>query len=133
MDADLLDSVEAMTRFLRLVASEPEIARIPIVVDSSRFEVLEAGLECVQGKGIANSISLKEGEEQFLAHARRLIVLRAAGSVVGLEERGQAETIERKVAICKRAYRLLVGRLDFAPEDIVFDPNILAVATGIEE
>ncbi len=133
MDADLLDSVEAMTRFLRLVASEPEIARIPIVVDSSRFEVLEAGLECVQGKGIANSISLKEGEEPFLAQARRLRELGAAVIVMAFDEQGQAETAERKVAICERAYRLLVDRLDFAPEDIVFDPNILAVATGIEE
>ena len=133
MDADLLDSVEAMTRFLRLVASEPEIARIPIVVDSSRFEVLEAGLECVQGKGIANSISLKEGEEPFLAHARRVRELGAAVIVMAFDEQGQADTIERKVAICERAYRLLVDRLDFAPEDIVFDPNVLAVATGIEE
>jgi len=133
MDADLLESVEAMTRFLRLVASEPEIARIPIVVDSSRFEVLEAGLECVQGKGIANSISLKEGEEAFLANARRLRELGAAVIVMAFDEQGQADTIERKVAICERAYRLLVDRLDFAPEDIVFDPNVLAVATGIEE
>ena len=133
MDADLLDSVEAMTRFLRLVASEPEIARIPIVVDSSRFEVLEAGLECVQGKGIANSISLKEGEEPFLANARRVRELGAAVIVMAFDEQGQADTIERKVAICERAYRLLVDRLDFAPEDIVFDPNVLAVATGIEE
>ncbi len=133
MDADLLESVEAMTRFLRLVASEPEIARIPIVVDSSRFEVLEAGLECVQGKGIANSISLKEGEEPFLAHARRVRELGAAVIVMAFDEQGQADTIERKVAICERAYRLLVDRLDFAPEDIVFDPNVLAVATGIEE
>jgi 5-methyltetrahydrofolate--homocysteine methyltransferase len=133
MDADLLDSVEAMTRFLRLVASEPEIARIPIVVDSSRFEVLEAGLECVQGKGMANSISLKEGEEPFLAHARRVRELGAAVIVMAFDEQGQADTIERKVAICERAYRLLVDRLDFAPEDIVFDPNVLAVATGIEE
>ncbi len=133
MDADLLDSVEAMTRFLRLVASEPEIARIPIVVDSSRFEVLEAGLECVQGKGIANSISLKEGEEPFLAHARRVRELGAAVIVMAFDEQGQADTVERKVAICERAYRLLVDRLDFAPEDIVFDPNVLAVATGIEE
>jgi 5-methyltetrahydrofolate--homocysteine methyltransferase len=133
MDADLLDSVEAMTRFLRLVASEPEIARIPIVVDSSRFEVLEAGLECVQGKGIANSISLKEGEEPFLANARRVRELGAAVIVMAFDEQGQADTIERKVVICERAYRLLVDRLDFAPEDIVFDPNVLAVATGIEE
>jgi 5-methyltetrahydrofolate--homocysteine methyltransferase len=133
MDADLLDSVEAMTTFLRLIASEPEIARIPIVVDSSRFGVLEAGLECVQGKGIANSISLKEGQEPFLAQARRLRELGAAVIVMAFDEQGQADTVERKVAICERAYRLLVDRLEFAPEDIVFDPNVLAVATGIEE
>src|SRR5689334_18105965 len=133
MDADLLDSVEAMTTFLRLVASEPEVARIPIVVDSSRFGVLEAGLECVQGKGIANSISLKEGEESFLAQAKRLRELGAAVIVMAFDEQGQAETVERKVAISERAYKLLVERLDFAPEDIVFDPNVLAVATGIEE
>src|SRR6476646_5253596 len=133
MDADLLDSVEAMTTFLRLVAPEPEVARIPIVVDSSRFEVLEAGLECVQGKGIANSISLKEGEEQFLAQARRLRELGAAVIVMAFDEQGQADTVERKAEICERAYRLLVDRLDYAPEDIVFDPNVLAVATGIEE
>src|SRR5262249_7716171 len=133
MDADLLDSVSAMTTFLRLVASDPEVARIPIVVDSSRFEVLEAGLECVQGKGIANSISLKEGEEPFLAQAGRLRELGAAVIVMAFDEQGQAETVERKVAICERAYRLLIDRLGFAPEDIVFDPNVLAVATGIEE
>ena len=133
MDADLLDAVEAMTTFLRLVASEPEVARIPIVVDSSRFEVLEAGLECVQGKGIANSISLKEGEEQFLAQARRVQELGAAVIVMAFDEQGQADTVERKVDICERAYRLLVDQAGFAPEDIVFDPNVLAVATGIAE
>ena len=133
MDADLLDAVEAMTTFLKLIASEPEVARIPIVVDSSRFGVLEAGLECVQGKGIANSISLKEGEESFLAQAGRLRELGAAVIVMAFDEQGQAETVERKVAISERAYKLLVEQLDFAPEDIVFDPNVLAVATGIEE
>jgi 5-methyltetrahydrofolate--homocysteine methyltransferase len=133
MDADLLDAVEAMTTFLRLIASEPEVARIPIVVDSSRFEVLEAGLECVQGKGIANSISLKEGEEQFLAQAERVRELGAAVIVMAFDEQGQADTVERKVEICARAYRLLVDRAGYAPEDIVFDPNVLAVATGIEE
>jgi 5-methyltetrahydrofolate--homocysteine methyltransferase len=133
MDADLLDAVEAMTTFLKLVASEPEVARIPIVVDSSRFEVLEAGLECVQGKGVANSISLKEGEEQFLAQARRVQELGAAVIVMAFDEKGQADTVERKVEICARAYELLVDQAGFAPEDIVFDPNVLAVATGIEE
>jgi 5-methyltetrahydrofolate--homocysteine methyltransferase len=133
MDADLLDAVEATTTFLKLIASEPEVARIPIVVDSSRFEVLEAGLECVQGKGIANSISLKEGEESFLAQAKRLRELGAAVIVMAFDEQGQAETVQRKVEISERAYKLLVEQLDFAPEDIVFDPNVLAVATGIEE
>src|SRR4051795_8074675 len=133
MDADLLDAVEAMTTFLRLLASEPEVARIPIVVDSSRFEVLEAGLECVQGKGIANSISLKEGEESFLAQARRLQELGAAVIVMAFDEQGQADTVERKVAICERAFRLLVDRVGYAPQDVIFDPNVLAVATGIEE
>jgi len=133
MDADLLDAVEAMTTFLKLVASEPEVARIPIVVDSSRFGVLEAGLECVQGKGVANSISLKEGEEQFLTQARRVQELGAAVIVMAFDEKGQADTVERKVEICARAYKLLVDQAGFAPEDIVFDPNVLAVATGIEE
>ena len=133
MDADLLDSVEAMTTFLKLLASEPEVARIPIVVDSSRFEVLEAGLECVQGKGVANSISLKEGEGPFLEQARRLRELGAAAIVMAFDEQGQAETVERKVEICERAFRLLVDRVGYAPQDVIFDPNVLAVATGIEE
>ena len=133
MDADLLDSVEAMTTFLKLLASEPEVARIPIVVDSSRFEVLEAGLECVQGKGVANSISLKEGEGPFLEQARRLRELGAAAIVMAFDEQGQAETVERKVDICERAFRLLVDRVGYAPQDVIFDPNVLAVATGIEE
>jgi len=132
MDADLLESEEAMTTFLNYLATEPEAARLPIMVDSSRWSVLEAGLKCLQGKGIVNSISLKEGEEAFLEQARR--VRRYGGGVVvmAFDERGQADTVERKVAICGRAYDLLV-RDGFAPEDIVFDPNVLAVATGIEE
>ena len=133
MDADLLDGVQAMTRYLNLVATEPEVARIPIMVDSSRWEVLEAGLKCVQGKGIVNSISLKEGEEVFLDHARRVRRYGAAVVVMAFDERGQAETVERKVAICERAYTLLVKEAGFMPEDIVFDVNVLAVATGIEE
>ena len=133
MDADLLDSERAMTTFLNLLATEPEVARLPIVVDSSRFEVIEAGLRCIQGKGIANSISLKEGEEAFLEQARRVRALGAAVVVMAFDERGQAETVERKVQICERAYRLLVDRAGFRPEDVVFDPNILAVATGIPE
>jgi 5-methyltetrahydrofolate--homocysteine methyltransferase len=132
MDADLLDGVEAMTTFLNLLATEPEVARIPIVVDSSRFEVLEAGLKCVQGKGVVNSISLKEGEQVFLEHARRIRRYGAGVVVMAFDEQGQAETVERKVEICGRAYDLLVAD-GWAPEDIVFDPNVLAVATGIEE
>jgi 5-methyltetrahydrofolate--homocysteine methyltransferase len=132
MDADLLDGVAAMTRFLNLVATEPEVARIPIMVDSSRFEVLEAGLKCVQGKGVVNSISLKEGEEEFLRQARVIRRYGAGVVVMAFDERGQAETAERKVEICGRAYDLLVGD-GWAAEDIVFDPNVLAVATGIEE
>ena len=132
MDADLLDGVQAMTRFLNLLATEPEVARIPIMVDSSRFEVLEAGLKCVQGKGIVNSISLKEGEEAFLRQARCIRRYGAGVIVMAFDEQGQAETVERKVEICGRAYDLLVGD-GWQPEDIVFDPNVLAVATGIEE
>jgi 5-methyltetrahydrofolate--homocysteine methyltransferase len=133
MDADLLDGERAMTTFLNLLATEPEVARIPIVLDSSRWSVLEAGLKCVQGKGIVNSLSLKEGEEVFLEQARRVHRYGAGVVVMAFDERGQAETVERKVAISERAYRLLVDRAGFAPEDVVFDPNVLAVATGIEE
>ena len=133
MDADLLDGEEVMTRFLNLLATEPEAARLPVMVDSSRWSVLDAGLKCLQGKGIVNSLSLKEGEAPFLEHAR---VVRAYGAgvvVMAFDEQGQAETVERKVEICERAYRLLVDEVGFPPEDIVFDPNVLAVATGIEE
>ena len=132
MDADLLDGEQAMTTFLNLIATEPEVARIPIMVDSSRWSVLEAGLKCVQGKGIVNSISLKEGEESFLEQARRIRRFGAGVVVMAFDEQGQADTVERKVAICGRAYDLLVGD-GCRPEDIVFDPNVLAVATGIEE
>jgi 5-methyltetrahydrofolate--homocysteine methyltransferase len=133
MDADLLDGEQAMTTFLNLVATEPEIARLPIMVDSSRWTVLEAGMRCLQGKGVVNSLSLKEGEEAFLEQAR---VVRRYGAGVGVmacDEQGQADTVERKVTICERAYRLLVDEVGFPPEDIVFDPNVLAVATGIPE
>ncbi len=133
MDADLLDSERAMTTFLNLIATEPEVARIPIMVDSSRFSVLEAGLRCVQGKGVVNSISLKEGEEQFLEQARRIRDYGAGVVVMAFDEKGQAETVERKVGICGRAYDLLTERVGFPPEDLIFDPNVLAVATGIEE
>jgi 5-methyltetrahydrofolate--homocysteine methyltransferase len=132
MDADLLDGEQAMTTFLNLLATEPEVARIPIMVDSSRFSVLEAGLKCVQGKGLVNSISLKEGEESFLGQARRIRRYGAGVVVMAFDEQGQAETVERKLAICGRAYDLLVGD-GWKPEEIVFDPNVLAVATGIEE
>ncbi len=133
MDADLLDGVRAMTTFLNIIATEPEIARVPIMIDSSRFEVIEAGLKCVQGKGVVNSISLKEGEEDFLEKARRIKRYGAAVVVMAFDEQGQADTVERKVEICSRAYRLLVEEAGFEPEDVIFDPCILAVATGIPE
>jgi 5-methyltetrahydrofolate--homocysteine methyltransferase len=132
MDADLLDSEQAMTTFLNLIATEPEVARIPIMIDSSKWSVLEAGLKCVQGKGVVNSISLKEGEEEFLDRARRIMSYGAGAVVMAFDEQGQADTVERKVAICGRAYDLLTG-IGFAPEDIIFDPNVLAVATGMSE
>ncbi|MQA95514.1 MAG: methionine synthase [Streptosporangiales bacterium] len=133
MDADLLDSEEAMTTFLNLLATEPEAARIPVMVDSSRWSVLEAGLRCVQGKGVVNSISLKEGEGPFLEQARTIRSYGAGVVVMAFDERGQADTTERKVAICGRAYDLLTREAGFPPEDIIFDPNVLAVATGIAE
>ena len=133
MDADLLDAEQAMTTFLNVVATEPEVARIPIMVDSSRWSALEAGLKCIQGKGVVNSISLKEGEEQFLEQARIVRRYGAGVVVMAFDEQGQADTVERKVEICERAYRLLVDEIGFPPEDIIFDPNVLAVATGIEE
>jgi 5-methyltetrahydrofolate--homocysteine methyltransferase len=133
MDEGMLDSQAAMTRFLSLIAAEPDIARVPIMIDSSKWSVIEAGLKCVQGKGIVNSISLKEGEDAFLAQARQVMRYGAAVVVMAFDEQGQADTIERKVSICERAYRLLTTRVGFAPEDIIFDPNIFAVATGIEE
>jgi len=133
MDADLLDSEAAMVRFLNLIATEPEIARIPVMVDSSKLTVLEAGLKCLQGKGVANSISLKGGEESFLEQARLVRKYGAAAVVMAFDETGQADTFERKVEICGRAYRLLTEKAGFEPEDIIFDPNILPIATGIEE
>ncbi|MDH3686446.1 MAG: methionine synthase, partial [Myxococcales bacterium] len=133
MDEGMLDSEQAMTTFLHLIASEPDIARVPIMVDSSKWSVIEAGLLCVQGKAIVNSLSLKEGEEDFLAKARVARRFGAAVVVMAFDETGQAETATRKVEICERAFRLLTETLDFEPEDVIFDPNILAVATGIEE
>ncbi len=133
MDEGLLDSEQCMTRFLNRIAVEPEIARIPVMIDSSKWSVLEAGLECIQGKGIVNSLSLKEGEEDFLAKAR-LARRHGAGIVVmAFDEQGQADTAERKLEICERAYALLTQKIDFPPQDIIFDPNILAIGTGIEE
>jgi 5-methyltetrahydrofolate--homocysteine methyltransferase len=133
MDADLLESEQAMTTFLNLIATEPEVARLPVMIDSSRWSVLEAGLKCVQGKGVVNSISLKEGEAPFLAQARRIRDYGAGVVVMAFDEKGQADTVERKVSICGRAYDLLTRDAGFAAEDIVFDPNVLAVATGISE
>jgi len=132
LDEGLIDGVAAMRRFLNLLAVEPEIARVPLMIDSSKWEVIEAGLQCTQGKAIVNSISLKEGQETFLEHARRLRRYGAAAVVMAFDEQGQADTAARKIAICARAYQLLVDD-GFAPEDIIFDPNIFAVATGIEE
>ncbi|HEX2843281.1 MAG TPA: methionine synthase [Hyphomicrobium sp.] len=133
MDEGLLDSEKAMATFLNLIASEPDIARVPIMIDSSKWSVIEAGLKCVQGKAIVNSISMKEGEEQFVDHARKVLRYGAAVVVMAFDEEGQADTIERKVAICERAYKILTEQVGFPPEDIIFDPNIFAVATGIEE
>jgi 5-methyltetrahydrofolate--homocysteine methyltransferase len=133
MDEAMLDSKAAMVRFLNLIASEPDIARVPIMVDSSKWEVIEAGLRCIQGKGIVNSISMKEGEESFRHQARLLRRYGAAAVVMAFDEQGQADTYERKIEICERAYRILVDEIDFPPEDIIFDPNIFAIATGIEE
>ena len=133
MDDGLIDGVAAMTRFLQLIGSEPEIAKVPVMVDSSKWEVIEAGLKCLQGKGIVNSISLKEGEEKFLEQARTILRYGAAVVVMAFDENGQAASYAEKIRICERAYRLLVDRIGFPPEDIIFDPNILTVGTGIEE
>ncbi len=133
MDEGLLDSKEAMVTFLNMIASEPDISKLPIMIDSSKFEVIEAGLKCVQGKCIVNSISMKEGVEKFIEHAKIVKRYGAAAVVMAFDEEGQADTIERKVDICKRAYDILVDQVGFRPEDIIFDPNIFAVATGIEE
>jgi 5-methyltetrahydrofolate--homocysteine methyltransferase len=133
MDEGMLDSEAAMVRFLHLVASEPDIARVPVMLDSSKWTVIEAGLKCLQGKGIVNSISMKEGEEVFIEHARKVRRYGAAVVVMAFDEQGQADTIERKVSICERAYKILTERVGFDPADIIFDPNIFAIATGIEE
>jgi 5-methyltetrahydrofolate--homocysteine methyltransferase len=133
MDEGLIDSEKAMVEFLNLIAAEPDIARVPMMIDSSKFPIIEAGLKCVQGKAVVNSISLKEGEENFIAQAKLIRNYGAAVVVMAFDEKGQADTYERKVEICRRAYRILTEEAGFAPEDIIFDPNIFAVATGIEE
>ena len=133
MDEGLLDSAQAMTTFLNLIAAEPDIARVPLMIDSSKFSVIEAGLKCAQGKAVVNSISLKEGEEAFISHARLIRRYGAAVVVMAFDEKGQADTLERKTTIAARAYNILVDRVGFPPQDIIFDPNIFAVATGMEE
>ena len=133
MDEGMLDSQAVMVRFLHLVAAEPDIARVPVMLDSSKWSVIEAGLKCVQGKAVVNSISMKEGEEIFIEHARKLRRYGAAAVIMAFDEQGQADTVERRVAVCTRAYRILTERVGFPAEDIIFDPNIFAVATGIEE
>ena len=133
MDEGMLDSREAMVRFLNLLAAEPDIARVPVMIDSSRWDVIEAGLRCVQGKGVVNSISLKEGEEEFIAAAEKCLAYGAAVVVMAFDESGQADTLARKQEICRRSYDLLTQRVGFPPEDIIFDPNIFAIGTGIEE
>ena len=133
MDEGMIDGVAAMTRYLQLLASEPEVAKVPFMVDSSKWEVIEAGLKCLQGKGIVNSISLKEGEEKFRQNAATVMKYGAAAVVMAFDEQGQAATYEEKIRICERAYRILVDEVGFPPEDIIFDPNVLTVATGMEE
>ena len=133
MDEAMLDSQAAMVKFLNLMASEPDIARVPVMVDSSKWSVIEAGLRCLQGKGIVNSISMKEGVDEFKRQARLVKRYGAAAVVMAFDEQGQADTFARKIEFCERAYRVLVDDVGFAPEDIIFDPNIFAIATGIEE
>jgi len=133
MDEGMLDSVAVMKRFLNLIAAEPDISRVPVMIDSSKWEVIEAGLRCIQGKSIVNSISIKEGEDAFIEHAKKVRRYGAAVIVMAFDEQGQADTFERKVEICTRSYRILTDKLGFPPQDIIFDPNIFAVATGIEE
>ncbi len=133
MDAGLLDAKTAIVKFINLIAAEPDISRVPIMIDSSKWEVIDAGLQCIQGKGVVNSISLKEGEDDFLDKARSIRHYGAAVIVMAFDEKGQADTLQRKVEICQRAYQLLIEEVDFPPEDIIFDPNIFAIATGIDE
>src|SRR5690242_7842231 len=132
MDEAMLDSKAAMVRFLNLIAGEPDIARVPVMIDSSKWTVIEAGLKCVQGKPVVNSISMKEGEAEFLRQARLVRRYGAAAIVMCFDERGQADSFERRIEVARRAYDLLVARVDFPPEDIIIDPNVFAIATGIE-
>ena len=133
MDDAMLDGVYAMTTFINLVQAEPDIAKIPIMLDSSKFEIIEAGLKCIQGKCVVNSISMKEGEAKFIEQAKICRMYGAAVIVMAFDEIGQADSKDRKVAICHRAYKILTEKVGFKPEDIIFDPNIFAVATGLEE
>jgi len=133
MDEGLIDAEAVMVTYINLLASEPDISRVPIMLDSSKWEVIEAGLKCIQGKGIVNSISLKEGEEKFIEQAKLVMRYGAAVIVMAFDEQGQADTKERKVEICTRAYNVLTQKVGFPPEDIIFDPNIFAIATGIDE
>src|SRR5690606_37987220 len=133
MDEGMIDSEASMTKFLNLIASEPDISKLPIMVDSSKWTVIEAGLKCMEGKGIVNSISLKEGEEKFKESARKIMTYGAATVVMAFDEKGQADNYERRVEICQRSYDILVNEVGFPPQDIIFDPNILTVATGLEE
>jgi len=133
MDEGMIDGAEAMSRFLNLIASEPDISRVPIMIDSSKWEIIEAGLKCLQGKGVVNSISMKGGEEEFIRQAKIIKKFGAAGIVMAFDEQGQADNYERRITICERAYRILVDQVKFPAQDIIFDPNIFPVATGMEE
>ena len=133
MDEAMLDSEKAMVKFVNLIMSEPDISKLPLMIDSSSWDTIEAALKCIQGKSVVNSISLKEGEEVFLSHARKIRKYGAAAVVMLFDETGQADTYEKRISVAERSYRLLVDKLGFPPEDIIIDPNVLAVATGIEE
>ena len=133
MDEGMIDGVKAMTKFLNLIASEPDISRVPIMIDSSKWDIIEAGLKTVQGKCVVNSISLKEGEDEFIEHAKLIKRYGAAVIVMAFDEVGQADNYERRIEICERSYKILVEKIGFKPQDIIFDPNIFPVATGMEE
>ena len=133
MDEGMIDGVKAMTKFLNLIASEPDISRVPIMIDSSKWDIIEAGLKTVQGKCVVNSISLKEGENEFIEHAKLIKRYGAAVIVMAFDEVGQADNYERRIEICERSYKILVEKIGFKPQDIIFDPNIFPVATGMEE